>query len=131
MLDTMNYRSLLTRRLAWPTLILLALTITHSVEARPPRARVAVAVIESVDPARRELRLIPVDSSPDGQPPPRVRWSRRSSVLRDGQPVEASAMAKGMTVRISYRTPFFGGPFATEIKLMSQTPPHHHERNTP
>jgi len=118
------------RRLAWTTLLLHTLTITNSVEARPPRARVAVAVIESVDSARRELRFIPVDSSLDGQPPPRVRWSRITSVLRDGQPVEASTLAKGMAVRFSYRTPFFGSPFATEIKLLSQTPPQHYERNT-
>jgi hypothetical protein len=126
----MNYRSLMTRRLAWATLMLFALTCSPSVEARPPRARVAVAVIEAVDAARRELRFIPVDSSPDSQPPPRVRWSRITCVLRDGQPVEASTLAKGMTVRFSYRTPFFGSPFATEIKIMSQPPAHHHDRNT-
>lgn len=116
----MSDQPFLVHRLAWTTMLLLALMFANSVEARPPRARVAVAMIESVDSARRELRFIPVDSSPDSQPPPRVRWSRITCVLRGGQPVAASTLAKGMTVRLSYRTPFFGSPFATAINIMSQ-----------
>ncbi len=124
----MNDRPLLTRRLAWATLMLLTLTIANSVEARPPRARCAVAVIQSVDAARRELRFIPVDSSPDDQPPPRVRWSRTTWILCDGQPVGASTLAKGMSVRLSYRTPSFGSPFASEIHITANSRTHPYER---
>ena len=121
----MNHRSPLTRRLAWGMMMLVALTCLPSVEARPPRAKVAVAEIESVDSAGRELRFTPVDYSPADRPVPRVRWSRITCVQREGQPVEGSTLAKGMIVRISYRVPFFGRPFATEIKILSPTPPHH------
>lgn len=118
----MNYRSPLTRRLAWGMMMLVTLTSAPSIEARPPRAKVAVAVIESVDSARWDLRFSPVDYSPEGWPPPRVHWSQITCILREGQPVEASTLVKGMILRFSYRTPFFGSPFATEITILSQTP---------
>jgi hypothetical protein len=122
----MNKQSLLVRRLAWITLLPLTLTISNSVDARPPRARVDVAVIESVDSNRQELRLKPLNSSSDA-PPPLSRWSRITLVTRDGQPVEPSTLEKGMTVRFSHRTPFFGSPFATNIKIIPQTPPYRNE----
>ena len=91
-------------------LIVLCLTASAS-WARPPRAREACGVLQSLDGTAHRLTLLPADSAQ----PLVVDWNPETSFIRDRRFDRADSLQAGARACVHYRSPFFGRPFVTKV----------------
>jgi len=89
----------------------LFITTSCNASARPPQARVERAVIESID---RDAYVLLLRLRDDAKPLTLV-WNSRTRFVEEARFVTAAELRTGAPVAVSYRTPFFGKPFASKI----------------
>ena len=69
------------------------------------------AVIQSIDFTNRVLNF----THQQGSRFDHLIWKNYTQFLRDGKPVSAKELNAGAHLKVYYRSPFFGKPFATKI----------------
>ena len=102
---------------AFSVLVLMAAFLTaQTAEARPPRARQVVAVVQTINSDKRTLSLI----YPQGRGPRELIWNSATKFLRDWKFVPASELKDGTRATVYYHSPFFGKPFVAKIVWINQ-----------
>lgn len=97
---------------ALSVLLLAAVVLmAQNVEARPPRAREAHAVVVTLNHDQRTLSV----SYAKGRGPHELIWNSATEFLRDWKFVTAAELKEGTHVVIYYHSPFFGKPFLTKV----------------
>src|SRR5689334_16133751 len=114
----MATRSKTTNALA-ALLLTATLLTTPNAEARPPRAREALAVIQTLNYDKRTVSL----DYPQGRGPCELIWNSHTQFLRDWKCVPATELKNGTRATVYYRSPFFGKPFVTKIVWINQHQP--------
>lgn len=79
--------------------------------ARPPRAREACGVVQTIDREARTLTLVPEK----GTRPLVVVWKKDTKFLKSWNFESAAALGEGVRACVFYRSPFFGKPFVTKV----------------
>lgn len=99
-------------RLAFGALAIMgSLLVAPQAFARPPRAREARVVVQSVDRSNKTLTL----KHPQGRGPEQVIWTKQTKFVHNGEFAPASELKESAAVVIYYRSPFFGRPFVTKV----------------
>ena len=106
-----------TRVLTVKWFVLLALLAPGVSHAMPPLSREWRGTVTAVDAAARELTITDAQRRPLA-----LRWTGRTRFVVGAQFATADALRRGATVEVRYRSPFFGGPYASQIVLLSSTP---------
>src|SRR5579863_7172314 len=97
---------------AIPAMLLAVTFLMPSIgEARPPRAREAAAVIQTINYDKRTLTL----NYSQGHGPREVVWNKGTTFLRNEKFVTAAELKEGTPAMVYYHSPFFGKPFAAKI----------------
>jgi hypothetical protein len=91
--------------------VMAAFLTTQKAEARPPRARQVVAVVQAINCDKRTLSL----NYPQGRGPRELIWNSATKFLRDWKFVPAAELKNGTQATVYYHSPFFGKPFATKV----------------
>ena len=99
------------------TLIVFALAagVISTAHAMPPLARQATGTVEAVDLTQRRI----VVHSESVAKPLTLAFDRRTAIWRDLQAATPDALARGQTVQVTYRLPFFGPDYASRIVLLT------------
>lgn len=98
--------------------ILATLLASPEAPARPPRAREARAVVQSIDRSNRTLTL----KFPQGRGPDQVIWTKQTKFIHNAEFAPASELKESATAVVYYRSPFFGRAFATKVVWTNNQP---------
>jgi hypothetical protein len=98
-------------------LFLIASTITPAF-ANTPRGRCVTAIIQSVNPARKEI-VVGTDHKPDALT---IGWNNRTVFVAGTELANAAILSRGASFQITYQSPFFGERFASRIVLLAKPP---------
>lgn len=107
-------------------LLTATLLSTPNAEARPPRAREAVAVIQTINYDKRTLSL----DYPQGRGPRELVWNSDTKFLHDWKFVPATELKDGTRATVYHRLPFFGKPFVTQVVWTNGRPLQSNERQS-
>ena len=74
--------------------------------------------VTAVDAAGQKLTITDPECRPLA-----LRWSEHTRFVAGAQFTTADAVRRGAVVEVRYRSPFFGGPYASKVILLSTATP--------
>ena len=83
--------------------------------ALPPTSRHMTGIIEKVDPSARTL-VVQAAAAPHRV---QLAWNERTRFVEEARFTTPAAMHAGRSVIVTFRSPFFGPPFATKVVVAS------------
>ena len=92
-------------------LLLMVALMTLNAAAHTPRAREAIASVQTINYDKRTLWLTDLQ----GRGPREMIWHSDTIFLRDWKVVSATELKEGTHARVYYHSPFFGKPFITKV----------------
>lgn len=94
-------------------LVACCLLLGPAAQALPPTSREGEGLIQSVDGKSRTF----VISFNDDSRRRRLLWNRNTEFVAGMTFTSSDALKAGLTVRVRYRAPLFGEPFATRVSV--------------
>jgi hypothetical protein len=106
-----NMKSPSTSKIIGTLLLMVCCFANINALAHAPQARVAHAVIQSIDYQKHILTLAYVQE----RGPQQLIWKSDTEFLRDWKTVPATELKQGTQATVYYPSPFFGRPFVAKV----------------